>query len=1129
MEDKMAETVGTVDYFYSETPDKPGEWRESFARSQSPWTGMEDVMNRRIVCYVGVFCLLGTSAQTGWTQAVTGTLLGTVTDVSGAVVPNATVTATEMNTRVSSRTSSTAEGIYTIPYLPPGTYRIEVEMSGFNKFARENVALKVASSVRVDATLEPGSVSEVVEVKAGSPLLQTDRAEVAASFTRKSVTELPLANRSFQALVGLVAGVTPPTVDFTTLEDPQGTTFYRANGQGNSANNTQVDGVDNNNPTLGLTIYIPPAEVVQEVNITTSNYNAEFGRAGGAVLNVVTRGGTNEIHGSLFEFHRSTNLRARNFFNTVDRPKPTFIRNEFGAAVGGPIIKDKTFYFGAYQGRYLRQSSTVTTTVPVQSWRSGDFRDVTGLNLFDPATGNQDGTGRSLFNNNIISPSRFHPVSGGLLPLIPLPNAPGFTNNLIVNVPFRYDGNTYDSRIDHNFSDRTKFFVKFNYSRYSVVSEAALGQVIGEGAQAKDYTTTTSLNLTHGFGATLFTEARFGYNRYFTNVNGINIERPLARELGIRNPNPDPISSPGMARVQISGMQGIGAPVFYPLVNADNLFIWVNNWNKVFNKHSLKWGVDIRRLRMDRFQPQGLNLGPRGRFDFNPGTTALRGGPALGPFGTFGNSFAAFLLGATDQTSRTYMPITPTNRQTQFFTFFHDTYQVSQRLTLDLGLRHELYTTVKPRYAGGASNYDPETNSLLVAGIGDIGLSTNVDVDLNNLAPRFGFSYRLSNKAVIRSGYGISYYTGRFGFTGGTLSTQFPVIYNIQEGVGGDFIVDGAFDTLPVVEFITIPPNGRISPAPNQAFFVIPKNNPYPFVHSFNLTYQRELGHGVTFDIGYVGTLGRQLPYNLSLNAAPPGTGTAGRPFNQRFGRTADVSLRAHGVNNNYNSLQVNAAKRFSQGLSFTGAYTFSKGMDVGSDQAGFTNHINIRANYAPANFDRTHMFNLSHIYELPFGSGKKHLNSGLLSQVLGNWQLNGIFRAVTGAPFTVTADATPCACPGNGNFADALRKPEILRGVGPGQFWFDTAAFGQPGPNRFGTAGRNTVRGPGIVNYDFSVFRVFRIREQTNLEFRAEFYNLTNTPHFNNPVSNFNAGNFGEITSAFGEREIQFALRLTF
>ena len=246
-----------------------------------------------------------------------------------------------------------------------------------------------------------------------------------------------------------------------------------------------------------------------------------------------------------------------------------------------------------------------------------------------------------------------------------------------MNVPFSYDGNTYDGRVDHNFTDATKIFVKFNTAKYSMLQKAALGDTIGEGTQAKDYTVTATINLTHGFSPTLLTEARMGYNRYHTDVNGINIDRPFNQELGIANPNPDDISSHGLARIQVSGMPGIGPPVFYPLVNNDNLFNWVNTWSKIFSRHSLKWGAEIHRNRMDRFQPQGLNLGPRGLFQFNPGTTALPGGPALGPFGSFGNSYAAYLLGAVDQTSRTYMPITPTNRQTQAFFFFQDTYQVT--------------------------------------------------------------------------------------------------------------------------------------------------------------------------------------------------------------------------------------------------------------------------------------------------------------------------------------------------------------------------------------------------------------------------------------------------------------------
>ncbi len=1067
-------------------------------------------------------------------QQVSATLIGTVTDPSGATVPNATVTATETRTGVVRKATTTSDGAFTIPYLAPGAYRVEFEAAGFKKVVRENIELPVSSSIRVDASLEPGAVTETVQVTGEPPPLQTDRAEVARNFSAQSVTQLPLANRSFQALAGLVAGVTPPTVDFTQSEDPQGTTFFRANGQGNSSNNTIVDGVDNTNPTLGLTVYIPPAEVVEEVHVSTSNYNAEFGRAGGAIVNVATRGGTNELHGALYEFHRSTDFRARDFFNTVDKPKPTYIRNQFGAAVGGPIIKNKTFFFGAYQGLYLRQSATQVANTPPAAWLSGDFSAVPALHLYDPATGNPDGTGRQPFAANIIPRDRFSPIASKLLQYFPAPNVANapFTNNLNRNVPFLYDGNAWDGRIDHNFNETTKIFGKMNYSRYNVTQKAILGDVIGEGTLARDYTITAIANFTHGFSPTLLTEARMGYNRYRTNVNGLDMSAITNQSIGIANPNPDPISSVGMARIQINTMPGMFTPVFYPLINTDNLFTWVNTWSKTFSAHSLKWGTEIHRNRMDRFQPQGLNLGPRGLFTFNPGTTALKNGPDLGPYGAFGNPFAAFLIGAPDQTSRTYMPITPTNRQTQAFFFFQDTWQATKNLTLDVGLRYELYTPIKARYAAAASNYDPSTNALLVCGVGSVDMACGIRLEKNNWAPRFGIAYRMKNRAVIRAGYGISYWTGRFGFTGGTLSTQFPVIYNIQNGATGDFIVDGSFNTLPVVTPVAIPSSGRITPAPNQAFFVIPPHNPMPMVQSYNVAYQRELGWNTTFDVAYVGNLGTHLPFNQAFNAALPGTGLAGKPLVAAFGRTADVSVRGNGVSSNYNSLQSNLNKRFSHGLTFTAAYAWSRSLDVGSDQASFVINNNFRRNYGPSNYDRTHMLTISHSYELPFGVGKRYLRSGLAAYIVGNWQLNGIYRFATGVPFNITTDATPCNCPGNGNYANVVHATSILGGIGPGQKWFDVTAFAAPPPNTFGNAGRNIVRGPHLSNYDMSVFRIFPIRERARLEFRGEFYNLTNTPHFANPSGAVTSGNFGEISSTlggYGNREIQLALRLVF
>jgi hypothetical protein len=1065
-------------------------------------------------------------------QQTSATLVGSVLDSSGRSVPNASITATETRTGVARSTTSTGEGVYNLPYLTPGIYRVEITAAGFKKAIREAVELGVSSTVRVDATLEPGAVTESVTVNAEAPALQTDRAEVARSFTTQSVTELPLANRSFQALAGLVAGVTPPTVDFTQSEDPQGTTFFRANGQGNSSNNTMVDGVDNTNPTLGLTVYIPPAEVVQEVHVSTSNYTAEFGRAGGAVVNVATRGGTNELHGSLYEFHRSTNFRARDFFNTVGRPKPTYIRNQFGAAAGGPIVKNKTFFFGAYQGLYLRQSATTVISVPDPAWVGGDFSAVPGLALYDPATGNPDGTGRRQFAGNVIPQNRFTQIATKLLPYMPAPTSPGaYTSNFNTNVPFLYDGNSFDGRVDHNFTDSTKIFGKMNYSKYNVTQKAALGDVIGEGTLARDYTVTALANFVHGFSPSLLTEGRVGYNRYRTNVNGLDMTTFTNQSLGIVNPNPDPISSVGMARIQINGMQGIGTPVVYPLINTDNLFTFVNTWSKTFSRHTLKWGAEIHRNRMDRFQPQGLGLGPRGLFQYNPGTTSSRGAD-LGPFGSFANAFAAFLIGAPDQTSRTYMPITPTNRQSQWFFFFQDTWQVSRRLTVDLGVRYELYTTVKPRYAGGASNYDPSNNTLLVCGVGEISLGCNVKPDNNNFAPRLGIAYRLSDKAVIRTGFGVSYWTGRFGFTGGTTSTQFPVIYNIQQGATGDFIVDGSPNLLPVVSAVDIPSNGRITPAPNQAFFIVPYNNPMPMVASYNLTYQRELGWGVTFDVGYVGNFGRRLPFNQAYNAALPGTGLNGKPLVAAFGHTADATVRGYGVNSNYNSLQTNATKRFSEGLTFTVAYTWSRSLDVGSDQAGFTINNDFRRHYGPSNYDRTHMLTISHVYQLPVGKGKAYVHSGPGAFILGNWQVNGIYRFATGTPFSITTDATPCNCPGNSNFANVLGPTSILGGVGPGQKWFDIRAFAAPPANTFGNAGRNIVRGPRLSNYDMSIFRIFALTEKAKLEFRGEFYNLTNTPHFGNPSGSVTSGNFGEITGTlggYGNREVQLALRLTF
>jgi hypothetical protein len=1072
-------------------------------------------------------------------QVVSSTLTGNVTDSSGASVPSALVRATNLATGTVSSTDTTSAGVYNLTFLNPGTYRLEITAQGFKTFSQDNIELAVSTTVRVDATLPVGNATETVTITAESPLLQTDRAEVARNFAPQTVVTLPLANRNYEAMAGTLAGVAPP-VENNNSRDPADSTILNVNGQPVSANVTIMDGIDDHDPILGNTVYLPSSELVDEVHISTSNYAAEFGRVGGAVINVVTKGGTNELHGSLYEFNRVGLLTARDFFN-VTNPKPGLTRNDFGAAVGGPIRKNKTFFFASYEGLYVRQSTMNIDTLPVAPWLSGNFSAVPSLALYDPNTGNPNGTGRTPFPNNTLPLSDLNPVAQKVIPYFPQPNLSGFLNNYAIALASTENKFGYDGRIDHYFSESTKMFFKVNVTEVSERQDGTLG-VIGDGEVANDYTVSSALNFTHSFSPTLLSELRLGYNRWLINVNGEDTTQVTNQTLGLVDPTPDDISTKGIALMLINGMVPGGAEQdtpgqaqiglgwnYGPELYTDNLFTVVNTWSKVTGKHTFKWGVEIHRDRADQDQPKGLTLGPRGLFYFYPGTTELNGGPALGTYGTFGNSFASFLLGDAEEEGRTWLVTTPTNRQTQFSGFVQDTYQVSHRLTLDIGVRYDLYTTVKPHLPGGAGNYDYTSNTFLIAGYGNVGMSTGVEGRPHNFSPRVGIAYRISDKSVIRTGYAISYWEGYQGFTGGTLSCQFPALGNLQQGSLNTYVVNASLNSLLAKTPFSLPASGTINPAPAQAFFAIPFYNPIPYVESYNFTYQRQLVSSLAWDVGYIGNVGRQEPYAQAYNASVPGTGTAGLRLVQEFGHSQNVTLRGYGVNSNYNSLQTTLSKRLSHGLVATVAYTFSKSLDT----ATLLDELDIARNYGPSSFDSTHLLTITHQYTLPFGKGERFLShGGPAAFVFSGWQLNGLYRLSTGNPFTPTSDATSCQCTNNTQFAQVVAPVHYLGGVGPGQPWFSTSSFAAPPANQFGDAGRDIIRGPGISNYDFSVFRKFSVSERFRLEYRAEFYNLTNTPHFALPNAVVTSGTFGIISSTmtgFGNRRIQMALRLTF
>ncbi|HEX3875689.1 MAG TPA: carboxypeptidase regulatory-like domain-containing protein [Bryobacteraceae bacterium] len=1089
-----------------------------------------------------LFALTLPFAPSSVAQVVTATLTGTVTDASGAVVPEATVVATETSTGVSRTTATGAEGVYTMPFLPPGTYRVEIQKGGFKTFTEGGLQLDVSSVGRVNATLTPGSQKETVQVTAEAPLLQAESADVSKNYDSQTATELPLPDRSAQSMAGLMAGVNLPSLYSSgsgILENGAFTYMFNANGQVLGANNTMVDGIDNMDMALGLTLYQPATEDVSEVHVTTNAYSAEFGKVGGAVVNIVTKGGTNQFHGSLFEFNKTAALGARNVFNQAPQPKAGLTNNDYGAAGGGPIKRNKTFFFASYEGRKYYSSSETTATTAQPAWLTGDFSAVPGLQLYDPHTGNQtNGSGRSPFPNNIVPQSEFSAVSQKLLKFIPAPNlvvagAEPFTLNYIYSAPTDYNSNSFDGRVDHNFNDRMKLTVKFD-TLLTHTYEGALytGTGVGNDLISDGNTDTGAIDFTYLFHSNTIMEARVNVNRWVAHIKCTNTVTNAG--LGIYDPNPDNISTQSLASISGIGIGGFGQSYECPTIDHDTVFPFSNTWTKSFGKHSLKWGGDFVRYRNDRFQVQGSGgFGGRGTFTFSPTITENylgSGGSPLGLYGSTVNPFAAFLLGLPASIDRAQILLSPTMRQSHADGFIQDSYKVTPRLTLDIGLRYDWYEAAKVRYAGGASNYEPSTNSLIIAGYGNVSLSDGVNSKPGYLGPRLGIAYSLGRRTVVRAGYGISYWEQRFGWTGGTLNQQYPVIYNVQVGTTSQYVPAGTLGSIVPVTYLAVPSNGILSPAPNQAFYYMPSHYNLPAVYTWNFTLQRQITPTLAVDAGWVANLGRELPYAYNLNQGLPGAGPNAAILNVLYGRTASTTIRAYGANSNYNSLQVNVLKKFARGYHVGLAYTFSKSLDETGENGGFLNPNNFKQSWGPSNFDQTHMLTINHVYELPVGKGQPLLHENKIAgAILGGWQISGVFRYFTGLPFTAGAAATNANCASCSVVADITGTPVYPGLYGPGQQYLSPSAFALEKVGTRGNSGRDNLRGPGLTVYDANLVRKFHIHERVTAELRFEGTNVTNHPHWGNPSATVNTATFGQISTATNPRQAQVAMRVSF
>ena len=1057
-------------------------------------------------------------------QTVTGSLVGHVVDASAAAVPEVKVVAVEVN-RGTFRTAVTNEsGSYVISSMDPGIYKVTIEQPGFKTFVKDSVEIAIDSTVRVDAQLQLGAVNESVEVKANVLEIQTDRGDIIQRVDSHQVENLPLSlDRNYQSLMEMIPGSTAPATIGSNFGNPSGSLAMYVNGQNNRYNSFQLDGTINNETNVtAQSAIVPPPEAIQVMDVSTNAYDVEAGRATGAALNVQIKSGTNSLHGSLWGYNSNSAFTARNPLS-VTPPVATKL-TQAGFTVGGPIRRNKTFFFGDFQLGRSRQAENSLLSVPAVPFRSGDF-SAAHYGIYDPLTGATDGSGRTLFPGNIIPTSRISPVARNILNLWALPDLPGLTSNYAASGSMMQDRNGTDVKVNHKFTDMTTAFVRYSYFGADTHDPAVFGDLGGptaaNGATAAlgpSRTQSSSANLTHIFSSTLVSEFRAGVVRFLIE-GGISGDPNVAAKLGIPNVNDGDFFSPGMPGVTISGYSSLGYAITIPFKIAETSSNLVSNWTKQHGNHSVHWGADFRDLILNNHQAGGSD--PRGIYAFTASITGAKGTSTDST-----NALAGFMLGLPATMSRTNVTQQGGYRMQQYYMYVQDRWQVSSKLTINYGLRYEVTPFPTGANPGNESSYDPGTDKVMVAGYGPVNSRLNINTNYHEFAPRLGLAYRIAPKTVIRAGYGISYVP--LGVN--QLSpTNYPSQITMQ--------LAGANSLQPAGNIASgiAPPQpidvsaGLVSNVPTTTSLAVFNGKARRgYAQDFNITAEREFA-GFVASASYVGNLGTRLPGTLDINAAPPGSTAAQRPLAIAYGRTAEIYLYDYLLSSSYNGLQTRVERRFSRIGSLTLAYTYSKSLDY-TDAFTVATPLDTDTSRGPSTFDRTHNLVITHVVPLPFGRDGLFFKTGLMAQVLGGWRFSGMFSARTGDPLTVTGvKSASNAGVGFTNKPNLTGPITILGGEGPGQLWFSTSEFTDPAQGMVGNAGRNIIRGPGYVNENLTFSRIFAIRERFRLNAMASAFNLTNSTHFGDPTVSLTSGNFGQITSASGQRQLRIGLRVEF
>ncbi len=1030
---------------------------------------------------------------------------GTITDPNAAVIPGATVKLINEGTNDTRMTTSEDEGEFAFSSVPPGLYRVEAEAAGFRKSA-QNIELKVNQELRFDVSLQVGQIVEDdFRIVASPSELKKDSASLSTIIENRQVVGLPLDGRNFLDLTLLVPGAVPAAQG--SAGSVRGDFAFNVNGAREDSNYFLLDGVYNVDPKLNTFGVQPPVDAVREFEVLTNSYDASFGRNAGAQINVVLKSGTNALHGSLYEFHRNAALDARNFFAPADQPDPKYIRNQFGFAVGGPIIKDQTFIFGDYEGTRTREGITRVTNVPTLAERNGDFSQSFFAPPLNPLT-------RQLFPGNRIPVEFQNPVGRAIANLYPLPNRSAPFQNFVSSPTLRDRNDHFDVRLDHNRGDRSTLTARYSFGDRDLLAPftgPTFAVVPGFGVNVPRRSQNAMLAETHIFSPRLVNEARFAFNRVASSVTPEGSGTSLNRQVGLPELSANARDF-GLSFITLTGFSPLGDEFNNPQQSVTNTFQFLDTASYVRGAHFIKFGFDFRAVQQNAFR----DVQSRGFLTFSSQAPITR------------NALADLLLGLPALTGGARVDNYQHFRTESYNLFFNDSYRATPRLTINYGVRYE-YNSPGVDTEDRANIYDVPTRSLVPVGTAGVPRSGYED-DKNNFAPRVGFAYTIGGEGatVLRGGYGI-YYDQNALAPGEALFFNQP------------FFDLNLFFSLPGLPLTLNDPFPGFFPfqLPSTAIS-FQRDLRTPYMQHWNLNVQRQLGRNRVFEVAYVGSKGTKLLTARDINQPRP---SSVQPNPRPVPQFDDINLLESRANSNYHSLQARFQQRLTSGLALLSSYTYAKSIDEASNfftSAGDPNFPqdsqNTRAERGRSNFDVRHRLSVSYSYDLPLGRGHNYLNDGgFLTSLVSGWQTYGVVTLQSGRPFTVAlVSEFDNSNTGRSNLGfGANDRPNVigdprLSNRTP-ERWFDTNAFSFPPFGSFGNVGRNILDGPGFQNVNASLVKNTSLTESVNLQLRLEAFNLFNRPNFNLPDNFLGSPTFGQITSAREPRHLQLGVKLLF